>query len=74
MGVPTVVDRLIQQALAQVLVPVFDPHFSESSFGFRQGRSAHQAVVAAAGFVEQGRGWVVDVDLERFFDRSTTTP
>jgi RNA-directed DNA polymerase len=69
LGVPTVGDRLIQQAIAQVLSPLFDPSFSESSFGFRPGRSAHQAVTAAKGYVLQGRAWVVDVDLDRFFDR-----
>jgi len=69
LGVPTVLDRLIQQALLQVLTPIFDPTFSESSFGFRPGRSAHQAVRAAEGYLQQGLGWVVDVDLDRFFDR-----
>jgi len=69
LGVPTVLDRLVQQALAQVLTGVFDPGFSESSFGFRPGRSAHQAVAAGRVFVEEGYRWVVDVDLEKFFDR-----
>lgn len=69
LGVPTVLDRLVQQAIAQVLTPIFDPGFSEYSFGFRPGRSAHQAVEAARGFIEDGRRWVVDVDLESFFDR-----
>lgn len=69
LGVPTVLDRLIQQAIAQVLVPLFDPGFSEFSFGFRPGRGAHQAVEAARGFVAEGYRWVVDVDLEKFFDR-----
>lgn len=69
LGVPTVLDRLICQALLQVLVPVLDPHFSEASFGFRPKRSAHMAVVAAKGFIEEGRDWVVDVDLDSFFDR-----
>jgi len=69
LGVPTVLDRLIQQALLQVLVPVFDPIFSDSSFGFRPRRSAHMAVKAAQGYVEQGDAWVVDIDLDRFFDR-----
>jgi group II intron reverse transcriptase/maturase len=69
LGVPTVLDRLIQQALLQVLVDVFDPLFSESSFGFRPKRSAHMAVKAAQRYVEEGYGWVVDIDLERFFDR-----
>jgi group II intron reverse transcriptase/maturase len=69
LGVPRVLDRLIQQALAQVLVPVFDPEFSGSSFGFRPGRSAHQAVRVARRAVEDGNRWVVDLDLDRFFDR-----
>jgi len=69
LGIPTVVDRLIQQALHQVLMPLFDPAFSESSFGFRPGRSVHQALVAARGHVAAGRRWVVDMDLEKFFDR-----
>lgn len=69
LGVPTVLDRLIQQAIAQALTPIFDPAFSEHSFGFRPGRNAHQAVRAARGYVDEGYTWVVDVDLDRFFDR-----
>jgi RNA-directed DNA polymerase len=69
LGIPTVVDRLIQQALHQVLSPVFEPDFSESSYGFRAGRSAHQAVRQAREYVAQGRRWVADLDLEKFFDR-----
>jgi len=69
LGVPTVVDRLIQQALLQVLQPIFEPGFSESSYGFRPGRSAWQAVQAARDHVRSGRGWVVDIDLAKFFDR-----
>lgn len=69
LGVPTVLDRLIQQAIAQVLTPIFDPDFSEQSFGFRPGRSAQQAVRAAREHVAKGYEWVVDVDLDRFFDR-----
>ncbi|WP_193518584.1 group II intron reverse transcriptase/maturase [Nocardiopsis kunsanensis] len=69
LGVPTALDRLIQQALAQVLTPVFDPHFSGASFGFRPGKSAHQAVRAARRAIADGHRWVVDVDLDRFFDR-----
>jgi RNA-directed DNA polymerase len=69
LGIPTVLDRLLQQALQQVLTPIFDPDFSGSSYGFRPGRSAHQAVLAAQGHVTSGRRWVVDMDLERFFDR-----
>jgi RNA-directed DNA polymerase len=71
LGVPTVMDRVIQQAVLQVLTPVFDPHFSETSFGFRPGRSAHMAVNTARGFIEEGRDWVVDIDLDSFFDRVT---
>lgn len=69
LGIPTVVDRLIQQALLQVLQPVFDPTFSEFSFGFRPGRSAHQALEQARGHIASGHRWVVDMDLEKFFDR-----
>ena len=69
LGIPTVVDRLIQQALHQVLQAVFEGGFSESSYGFRPGRSAHQAVRQARGYVAAGRRWVVDMDLEKFFDR-----
>ncbi len=69
LGIPTVIDRLIQQALHQVLQQVFDPDFSESSYGFRPGRSAHDAVRRAQLFVKAGRRWVVDIDLEKFFDR-----
>jgi RNA-directed DNA polymerase len=69
LGIPTVVDRLIQQGLLQVLTPIFEPHFSEASFGFRPGRSAHQAVKRAEAFVAEGYEWVVDLDIEKFFDR-----
>ena len=69
LGIPTVVDRLIQQALHQALSPLFDPGFSESSYGYRAGRSAHQAVKQARQYVAEGRRWVVDIDLEKFFDR-----
>ena len=69
LGIPTVVDRLIQQALLQVLQPLIDPTFSEHSYGFRPGRSAHQAVMAARQHVQAGYTVVVDVDLEKFFDR-----
>ena len=67
--VPTVLDRFIQQILLQVLQPRFDPTFSDASFGFRPGRRAHDAVRRAQGFVQDGRCFVVDVDLEKFFDR-----
>jgi RNA-directed DNA polymerase len=69
LGIPTVLDRLIQQALLQVLQPRFDPTFSEHSHGFRPGRRAHDAVREAQRYIQEGRRWVVDVDLERFFDR-----
>lgn len=69
LGIPTALDRVIQQALHQVLTPIFDPDFSESSYGFRPGRSAHQAVLAAREHVAAGKRWVVDMDLEKFFDR-----
>jgi RNA-directed DNA polymerase len=69
LGIPTVLDRLIQQALNQVLTPIFDPTFSEASFGFRPGRSTHGAVVRAREHMAAGHRWVVDLDLERFFDR-----
>src|SRR5215204_2951411 len=69
LGIPTVLDRLLQQALHQVLSPLFEPHFSESSYGFRPQRSAHQAVLKARQYVREGRRWVVDIDLEKFFDR-----
>lgn len=69
LGIPTAVDRLIQQAVHQVLSPIFDPGFSESSYGFRPSRSAHQAVLKAREYVSEGRRYVVDMDLEKFFDR-----
>ena len=69
LGIPTVLDRMIQQAILQVLQPIFDPTFSEHSHGFRPGRGAHDAVRAAQRYIQDGRGWVVDVDLEKFFDR-----
>ena len=68
LGIPTVLDRLIQQSLHQVLSPLFDPGFSESSYGFRLGRSAHQAVLKARDFQRTGKRWVVDMDLAQFFD------
>ncbi len=69
LGVPTVVDRLIQQALNQAMQPVFEPTFSQSSYGFRPGRSAQQAVLQATHYIRAGKRWVVDMDLEKFFDR-----
>jgi RNA-directed DNA polymerase len=68
LGIPNVVDRLIQQAILQVLTPIFDPTFSEFSFGFRPGRSAHGAVKLAREYIEAGYDWVVDIDLAKFFD------
>lgn len=69
LGIPCVLDRFIQQAILQVLQPRFDPTFSEHSYGFRPGRRAHDAVRAAQAYIQEGRRWVVDVDLEKFFDR-----
>ena len=69
LGIPTVVDRLVQQAILQVLEGIVEPTFSESSYGFRRGRNAHQAVKQAAEYVAEGRNIVVDVDLAKFFDR-----
>lgn len=68
-SVPTVLDRFIQQALLQVLQPMLDPEFSEHSHGFRPGHRAHDAVIEAQRYIQDGRKWVVDVDLEQFFDR-----
>jgi RNA-directed DNA polymerase len=69
LGIPVVLDRLIMQALLQVLTPIFDPTFSENSHGFRPGRSTHDAVRRAREYVNEGYDWVVDLDLEKFFDR-----
>jgi RNA-directed DNA polymerase len=69
LGIPTVLDRFIQQAILQVLTPLFDPHFSKSSYGFRPGRGCHGAVQRAQAHVAAGYRWVVDLDLEKFFDR-----
>lgn len=68
LGVPTILDRFIQQAALQVLTPIFEPQFSEHSYGFRPGRSAHDAVKAAKAYQQSGKGWVVDLDLKAFFD------
>ncbi len=65
---PTVVDRLIQQARHQVMQPIFEPTFSDASYGFHPGRSAGQAVRRAAGYIREGRRWVADMDWEQFFD------
>ena len=69
LGIPTVIDRLVQQAIGQVLDPILDPTFSASSYGFRPGRSAHDALAKAQEYVAEGRGIVVDIDLEKFFDK-----
>jgi len=69
LGIPTVIDRLIQQAILQILTPVFDPHFSSASYGFRPGKRGHSAVRQAREYVREGYAWVVDMDLEKFFDR-----
>mgnify|MGYP000892539913 FL=1 len=68
LGIPTVQDRLIQQAIAQVLVEHFDPTFSEFSYGFRPGRSAHQAIEQTQRYIAEGRSWIVEMDLAKFFD------
>ena len=68
-GIPTLTDRMIQQALHQVLSPIFEADFSYSSYGFRPGRNAHQAVKVAKQYVAEGRRFVVDLDVEKFFDR-----
>src|SRR5262249_56982419 len=73
LGIPTVLDRLIQQAILQVLQRRWDPTFSEHSYGFRPGRSAHQAVAQAQSYVAEGYEWVVDIDLQKFLIESTTT-
>lgn len=69
LGIPTVLDRLVQQAIHQVLEPLFEPVFSASSYGFRPKRSAHQALKAASEYVASGKRWVVDIDLAKFFDQ-----
>jgi RNA-directed DNA polymerase len=74
LGIPTVLERMIQQALQQVMQPLFEPEFSESSYGFRPGRNAHQAVEAARGYVAEGKRWVVDLDLEKFLDTASYCP
>ena len=68
LGIPTVTDRIIQQAIAQVLSPIYEPTFSNHSYGFRPKRSAHQALLRASGYVKEGKVWVVDMDLQSFFD------
>jgi len=68
LGIPTVVDRFIQQLLLQVLTPIYEPMFSEHSYGFRPGRSAHDAVKAAQKYAQEGKGFVADIDITKFFD------
>ena len=68
LGIPTVIDRMVQQAIVQVLSPLFDPHFSDNSYGFRPKRSAQGAISKAKSFVKSGKSWVVDIDIEAFFD------
>jgi group II intron reverse transcriptase/maturase len=68
LGIPTVLDRYIQQLLLQAMTPIWEPMFSEHSYGFRPGRSAHDAVVAAQGYAQEGKDWVVDIDIAKFFD------
>ncbi len=69
LGIPTVIDRLVQQAIAQVISPYFEEIFSENSYGFRKGKSCHDALLKAKSYIEEGYEWVVDIDLEKFFDR-----
>ena len=68
LGIPTAVDRVIQQAIAQVLTPIYEPEFVETSYGFRPGRSTHDALRKSLEYLKQGRVWTVDMDLEKFFD------
>lgn len=68
LGIPTVLDRFIQQMLLQAMTPIWEPRFSEHSYGFRPGRSAHDAVRAAQGYTREGKDWVVDLDIAKFFD------
>lgn len=68
LGIPTVVDRVIQQAIAQVLMKIYDPHFSEHSYGFRPGRSAHDVIEQVLEYLNEGYQWVVDLDIEKYFD------
>ena len=68
LGIPTVLDRVIQQAVVQVLSPMFEPHFSDNSYGFRPNRSCEKAIIKALEFMNDGYDWVVDIDLEKFFD------
>jgi group II intron reverse transcriptase/maturase len=69
LGIPTVIDRMIQQGISQVLTPIYESKFSDSSYGFRPNRNAHQAILKAKEYISEGRKYVVDIDLEKFFDR-----
>jgi len=69
LGIPTVTDRVIQQAVVQILTPIIDPIFSDCSYGFRPNKSAHQAIAKAQSYMDEGYKFVVDMDLEKFFDR-----
>ncbi len=71
LGIPTVLDRFIQQLLLQAMTPIWEPRFSEHSYGFRPGRSAHDAVRAAQGYAREGRDWVVDLDITKFLDMAS---
>jgi len=73
LGIPTVLDRVIQQAIAQILTPLFDPHFSTHSYGFRYGKQAHQAVRSVQAAAEEGYHYAVDCDLKSFFDNVSST-
>jgi len=68
LGIPTVLDRFLQQMLLQAMTPIWEPQFSEHSYGFRPGRSAHDAVRAAQRYTQEGKDWVVDLDVTKFFD------
>ncbi len=68
LGIPTVMDRIIQQAIVQVISPIFEEQFNDNSFGFRTGRSCEQAVIRALEYLNDGYEWIVDIDLEKFFD------
>src|SRR6478735_8452271 len=69
LGIPTVTDRMLQQAIHQVLSPLYEEQFYKNSFGFRRGKDAHQAVQAAKGYINEGNGWIIELDLEKFFDK-----
>jgi group II intron reverse transcriptase/maturase len=74
LGIPTVQDRFIQQLLLQVMTPIYEPGFSEHSYGFRPGRSAEDAVRAAQGYFQEGKSWVVDLDIQAFLDTASYCP